>query len=384
MNEKGQSLLVAILVILAMSMAAGVWIVSGKFVKDEESYKITTERLIRIARAIRPMDFSKYGPSRSYTQDAGQMPTALTALISNSDAIGACALSNTTRQLTGWCGPYLTTAFSGDNNFLDGWGRAAIYNTSTCTIKSYGPDGVSGADDLIHTLGVTAYQNQILTDDPVVYYKLDEISGATAKDSAQGLDGTILNNVTLQQATALLGASGYAMLFSGGASDTVQVVGTSAIDIRGPVSIEAWVKPNVDPVSGSDQTLVQGGVGPTDNKYALNISNGGRLGYHSYSTQFGGWGFFYSNAAVVTSGSWQHVVVTRGAGESISFYVNGSSAGTATGWDVTPVTMGSLYIGANGNAGLALSGSLDEVAIYPYTLTSGQVLSHYQIGKCIK
>ncbi len=89
-----------------------------------------------------------------------------------------------------------------------------------------------------------------------------------------------------------------------------------------------------------------------------------------------------SNVGVINLNTTHHVVITSD-GTIISFYVDGVQQGSANaGWSTKPTGDSPyfLYIGAcNGwNGGLYwLEGTIDDTAIYNYTLTADQVLTHY-------
>jgi hypothetical protein len=90
-------------------------------------------------------------------------------------------------------------------------------------------------------------------------------------------------------------------------------------------------------------------------------------------------------ATIVSSGTpsfnaWHHVAFTRTkASGGLALYIDGASAGTATGPIGSSLTapsklnMGRLQTGAN-----FFTGSLDEVAVYSTVLSGATVLTHYQ------
>ena len=85
----------------------------------------------------------------------------------------------------------------------------------------------------------------------------------------------------------------------------------------------------------------------------------------------------------LTVGAWSLVHVVVHADGTYTFYVNGTVNATfgtgAVGDPVWPasVTAGSLIIGSGG--AMALTGSLDEMAIYPDELTAGQIATRYAL-----
>lgn len=126
-------------------------------------------------------------------------------------------------------------------------------------------------------------------------------------------------------------------------------------DIPNDLTISAWVKP----VSYSEQysrILHKNGA------YGLNIrGDQGSLGVYNY----GGAGWTYSDADVVTFGPWQYVSFVKSATGGISFYVNGVAAG---GSDTATSSLGlsdvDVFVGMDEDGTTyPFEGSIDEVRV---------------------
>lgn len=96
---------------------------------------------------------------------------------------------------------------------------------------------------------------------------------------------------------------------------------------------------------------------------------------------------FTSDAATTTASSspitantngWQHICVVRMANGTMSFYVNGTIAGTenqASGTIGTPTVP--TYIGGNSLGNYPFNGTIDEFRVFNYQLSSAQVMTLY-------
>jgi len=101
----------------------------------------------------------------------------------------------------------------------------------------------------------------------------------------------------------------------------------------------------------------------------------------------------YTNASVggtnatlaIRDGNWHHVVLSI-SGTAIKIWIDGGSGGSPTHTDTSTVSyVGNattpLYFGKNGaNNSYYLNGSLDEVAVFEYELSSTQVSNIYNSG----
>jgi len=92
-----------------------------------------------------------------------------------------------------------------------------------------------------------------------------------------------------------------------------------------------------------------------------------------------------TSTSLVNDGAWHHIVgtyTTGAAGERL--YVDGTLQGSAT---ATPTSLTGYWragsesmSGWTSNPGTHLVGNLEDLAIYPSTLTSTQVKAHYDAG----
>ncbi len=175
----------------------------------------------------------------------------------------------------------------------------------------------------------SAYPNAVLSDNPVLYYRLNEGIGTTVTDfTGNGYDGTLSTGVTERQPGYSASDANTSMLLTGPASVTI------------PYTLE--------PYTWTSLSL----------EYLINISSG-----------------------------WQHIVTTIDASGNILHYLNGSRynhlppylprALSATlvnppiSSDPILVDLDMFYSGSY------MAGDLDEIALYNYVLSPTQIATHY-------
>ena len=86
-----------------------------------------------------------------------------------------------------------------------------------------------------------------------------------------------------------------------------------------------------------------------------------------------------STSGGYNNGAWHYVVFTRTrATGALALYVDGASAGTATGLSATTLNAATtLYFGRIASGGLYYSGTLDEIAAYSTVLPQATITDHY-------
>jgi hypothetical protein len=199
-----------------------------------------------------------------------------------------------------------------------------------------------------------------------------------AADSKGSNTGTFLGGVGLGTTGAIAGDSDTAASFDGGND-----FGTIARSISDNFSIEFWFRSSQGIGTGtqwwSGAGLVDGEVAGATNDFGVSLRSDGRIvagiGAPDVSIISGSGGY--------NNGAWHHVVFTRNrASGALALYVDGASAGTATGASTASLTapaylnFGRLQTGLN-----YLVGSLDEVGIYNSVLSAATVSAHYAAGQ---
>lgn len=227
------------------------------------------------------------------------------------------------------------------------------------------------------------YMDDVLTDNPVGYWRLDDASGsATAANKISGgVAGTYNNfesgdygkpgaiNSDSDTAAGFDGSNNYISM-----PETVFTgVGTGAF------SVELWFNAN---------TTARGDV--------INYKgDGGDFGLWSADNKLGFWSTTacvasnnsnpYTGTTTLETGAWYHLVVTRDASSNVTAYINGIEQFAASGSTESFGSIGhAFWVGSNhndaDNVSAQFSGSIDEVAIYTSALSLTDVKAHYNAG----
>jgi hypothetical protein len=201
------------------------------------------------------------------------------------------------------------------------------------------------------------------------YWKLDEASGTIA-DSHGSNDGT--NSGASYGATGIISD---ALDFERTDSDYVDCgqfsgLGDSDRTISVWVNIESLPSSTMRVLHLASSTTASGA--PAGSLY-INSSD-------QYEASVAGTGDGIVTGGSASTGSWVHLLVTITSGETIEFFVNGSSQGSTTASGTSPSNP-YLYIGAyNPTIGQHFDGLIDEVGIWSRKLSSADVTNLYNNG----
>ncbi len=246
--------------------------------------------------------------------------------------------------------------------------------------------------------GAASYSATILGDNPVAYYRFEEISGITIFDATTNhFDGN-LNQVANQDSTLYPGLGQFGISSNSILFRTSDSLSGHQGDIDIPFN--STINPTTDGTNGAPFTAelwVQAISKPPGFEVPLDSSSPFQSGIYANSA---GWNFYqtpganstwsYSlrpnpgfvgnGTALVTLLQWTHLVLAYD-GTNAHFYVNG----TQTRSDAVPQYLADngadMLVGQGPNTGQTpFDGYVDEVAIYGYALSASQVLNHYQVG----
>ena len=256
-----------------------------------------------------------------------------------------------------------TATYSGGSTIVlaNGWLVVAaggdLINNSAGTIILYDSNDV--VLDTYSYGGATSNSNNTpgWTNNLVDYLPLD----GDALDKSNNL-----NNGTNNGATFVSGKINQALSFDG-ADDYVEVPHSSSLNIGGNgITLEAWVNLNSLPASGKRWIVLN-----KNGAYALQVADGGRVRVYLGPLT----SYVQTDSAEISVGSWYHVVATYDASD-IKIYVNGALKKQVAKTGNQSISTDNLVIGAKSPDGY-LNGLIDEVKIYGRTLSSSEVLDHY-------
>src|SRR5579872_1303324 len=201
----------------------------------------------------------------------------------------------------------------------------------------------------------SAYKNAVLSNQPIAYYRLDELSGSIIHDSSSNSHSATLSGSASYGVTgALLGDSDTAMGFNGSSTHIV----SSGLPVLGQrYTIEAWFKTT----STGAQHVVD--LYPQQ----LLIANG--------HVEFGP-GPYIQSPQTYADNHYHHVVATLDLA-IVRLYVDGAQVAVSSSMNGS-VSGATLNIGHYYGGGSLFNGNIDEVAVYSGALNAAQVLAHFQ------
>ena len=240
------------------------------------------------------------------------------------------------------------------------------------------------AVDLHGVVDSSSYTQAVLADQPIAYYRLDDVNGTTALDSSgHGQHGTYGPTV-MRSVAGLVGDGDSAAGFIGGGFTSKAIVTVpSSVQLQpgGSVSVEVWLRPSAP---NDKATLVEYGDGPVSlsPSFGANLQGGLLGGFLATSQSQTGISGFRSTTAPAPSHSY-HCVETYD-GQSVRIYVDGALQGTQPASGTLWYTAGQSGLGIGGlgdgdpsNGDVVFAGTLDEVALYATALAPDRVKAHF-------
>ena len=222
------------------------------------------------------------------------------------------------------------------------------------------------------------YSQLVLSDNPLAYYRLDETTGATAKDSATAhVNGTYVGAVTLNQPGALGSDSNPAIQLTPAAA---VVVSSTEFNFTGvsAYSLEVWIKATATAPGNNCFIFNNDFYEPVNKRQDYNLFLDANRILHFERWVNGG--IIAIGSSPITLGQYIHVVVVYDGAQMI-MYVNGAQASSNPAAQMAAAQGGKLVIGAGDDQGSSgFIGNIDEPAVYAYALSAAKVLSHYNAG----
>ncbi|MBM3497963.1 MAG: LamG domain-containing protein [Armatimonadetes bacterium] len=210
---------------------------------------------------------------------------------------------------------------------------------------------------LLLTVGLPAQEG------PILRYACDEGEGAILRDSTGGNHEGRVEGATFEPF-----GEGWALRLDG-VDDFVDCGVAPDLDLRGAVSVEAWVYPEALPAGEA------GIVGKDYESYVLTYYRDGQAWWYIA----GGGNNCHAPLAL---NAWHHVVGTFD-GELLRLYVDGRLAGSKTSSTSRIAPGGNLWIGKSAGTeeftrGAHFCGQVDEVRLYDRALTPDEVREHHR------
>jgi hypothetical protein len=225
-----------------------------------------------------------------------------------------------------------------------------------------------------------SYTSLVLADGALSYWRLDESSGSLLDTSTENNWGTYQGTVTLSQTGALGG--------SGDSNTAVKFNGSNAFvstshSYTNPTnfSLEAWIKTST---SSGGRIIGFGDSQTGTSTYRdrnIYMSDSGQI---YFGVAPGGIVTTINTAASYNNDAWHHIVATQSSTSGMTLYVDGVSRATSSSGTSAQNYTGYWKIGFDSLSSWSgthtsnyFNGTIDEVAVYNYALTSTQVADHY-------
>jgi hypothetical protein len=224
--------------------------------------------------------------------------------------------------------------------------------------------------------GAEAYSALILRDRPLAFWRLDDVSRRTARDSTGRYPGTYIGGPSGGQ--PLSGSLGIATNFDG-VDDHVTADSLTQVSSWAGYAMEVWVRLSKET---NEEHIVafntaQGGNGPAilhdqpTRKFKFRDCEGKECAQVFSKT-------------IPTLGVPYHVVVSVDPNGQGSFYVNGVLQDTFATTHLPP-SNGLFTIGGEYDTGPTaesfFTGEIGDVAIYAHPLDAATIQAHYQAGR---
>lgn len=223
------------------------------------------------------------------------------------------------------------------------------------------------------------YFAEVLSDGPVVYYRMDEPSGQLQDYSGSALptDAAINGTPTYSQPGPILSRSGSTGIrLDIGSSERFERSHNAVLNCGDTFTLEAWIK-RLSTSGAREEAIIDkqgGGYGMYFNNDKLVLTKEG-AGFIAESVYPNGSAFTISDTIF-----WHHCVVTK-SGSSYGVYIDGINRTSAELTALTCVDTGaSLFVGAETGPGSPVDAILAEVAVYPRVLPPARVQEHYRIA----
>jgi concanavalin A-like lectin/glucanase superfamily protein/Big-like domain-containing protein len=264
-------------------------------------------------------------------------------------------------------------------------------NLDTASVNYTPNGGFSGADSFSYKVndgtndsaaatvsitvnGATTYDQTVLADSPVAYWRLGEGSGTSAADaSGNGNAGTYQNGPVLGQ-PGLISGGDMSVSFDG-TNDRVLAADSSGLSPNTAVSVEAWVRAaTLAPSPGSYRTVLIKG-----SSYWLRVDNvSGVQRARFFISDAGTYYGVTATGVALTTGTTYHLVGTYD-GTTLRIYINGVQQGSAAHAGAIDDSTTFLQISTS-TAGFVWDGRIDEPAVYPTALIPSALRRHFSEG----
>lgn len=228
-----------------------------------------------------------------------------------------------------------------------------------------------------------AYTSAVQNDGASHYWRLNESSGSTSTDWAGGNNLVLGAGASLGAPGAITGSKDTAATFNGTLTGTAGQTTTESGSTA--FTAEAWVKTTTllgGKIAGFGNS--QTGTSTSYDRH-LYMTNAGRIVFGVYPGAVKS----VQTSAAYNDGQWHHVVGTL-SGSGMRLYLDGALQASDASVTTAQSYAGYWRVGGDNLSGWPnrptsnwLSGTIDDVSIYPSGLSAAQVSNHYATGRAV-
>ena len=267
---------------------------------------------------------------------------------------------------------------TGSSNYLSGSiSDVAVYDKVITRDQINDHWVKSGRTSVIPPAPADAYGAAVYNLGPTLFWRLGDTTGTKAADAAlDSNQGTYYGNVTKGVSGALSGVSNSAISLNPNGGTQTGIASDASFSNPTTFALETWFK--TDSTSGGK--ILGFGNAQTGSSSAydrhLYMSGDGtvKFGVWTGSTQI------IQSGPGLNDNKW-HYAVAQMSSNGMELYVDGALVSSSANTQAQDYTG---YWRVGGDSGWEgdqyWRGSVDEVAVYPHTLTAAQIGSHYTLG----
>ncbi len=219
------------------------------------------------------------------------------------------------------------------------------------------------------------YSDLVIADNPISYWKLSETTGTTAVDQQNRNSATYVGSPTLGASGAI--SDGTKAITLGPGTDQYAIKSEFTSFPTTAITVEFWMR--------SSDTTNAG----TPFSYAISTNCNEFLIYNYNSLAVYVNGAAVDSGIALTDGLWHQIAVTwRSSDGAVAIFKDGKSVYTNTLQTGSSIGGGGTLVlgqeqdsvGGSFEPTQRFIGSLDDVSVYNYVLSSTRISEHYQIA----
>ncbi|MEK7161167.1 MAG: LamG domain-containing protein, partial [Patescibacteria group bacterium] len=209
---------------------------------------------------------------------------------------------------------------------------------------------------------------------PLAYWTFDstDISGGSASDKSGNSISLNANNIS-----SIIGKVGQALSFNG-TNSNLQAY-NNLLNLNSDMSFSFWIK---TATTKTEAILSKYDSSGSESGYMLKINNGNlemQIGNANLAV-YGG--RLSTDTKKINDSTWHHVTVVINLGKDVRFYIDGSLSSIGNSVTKTSPLSSPFQIGSEpfGYYGAYFNGSLDEVRVYPQSLSQAEIQAILALG----